>query len=47
VKDHGRGPEHIQNHVLDKDRARDFTSATPGTRLCGYITYLRTGSGWL
>ena len=26
---------------------RDFTAATPGTRLVGDITYLRTGQGWL
>lgn len=26
---------------------RDFTSAEPGTRLVGDITYLRTGEGWL
>lgn len=26
---------------------RDFTSAAPGTKLVGDITYLRTGEGWL
>jgi putative transposase len=26
---------------------RDFTAETPGTRLVGDITYLRTGQGWL
>jgi transposase InsO family protein len=26
---------------------RDFTAQTPGTRLVGDITYLRTGEGWL
>jgi putative transposase len=26
---------------------RDFTASTPGTRLVGDITYLRTGQGWL
>ncbi|WJK38458.1 IS3 family transposase [Solwaraspora sp. WMMA2056] len=26
---------------------RDFTADTPGTRLVGDITYLRTGEGWL
>lgn len=26
---------------------RDFTATTPGTRLVGDITYLRTGEGWL
>ena len=26
---------------------RDFTAGTPGTRLVGDITYLRTGEGWL
>jgi transposase InsO family protein len=25
---------------------RDFTATTPGTRLVGDITYLRTGEGW-
>ncbi|MDJ0315382.1 IS3 family transposase [Arthrobacter sp. H35-D1] len=26
---------------------RDFTAETPGTRMVGDITYLRTGEGWL
>jgi hypothetical protein len=26
---------------------RDFTAETPGARLVGDITYLRTGEGWL
>ena len=39
--------EHIRNHMLDGDGRRDFTSTVPGTRFCGDITYLRTGSGWL
>ena len=39
--------EHIQNHMLDREGTRDFTSTVPGTRFCGDITYLRTGSGWL
>ncbi|XBH20503.1 IS3 family transposase [Jonesiaceae bacterium BS-20] len=39
--------EHIKNHMLDADGNRDFSSTVPGTRLCGDITYLRTGSGWL
>jgi putative transposase len=39
--------EHIRNHMLDDKGKRDFTSKVPGTRLCGDITYLRTGSGWL
>ncbi|MET3812201.1 SDR family NAD(P)-dependent oxidoreductase [Arthrobacter sp. UYEF3] len=38
---------HIKNHMLDEDGKRDFTSTVPGTRLCGDITYLRTGEGWL
>lgn len=38
---------HIKNHMLDEDGRRDFTSTVPGTRLCGDITYLRTGEGWL
>jgi len=38
---------HIRNHMLDVHGVRDFASSTPGTRLVGDITYLRTGSGWL
>ena len=38
---------HIENHMLDDQGKRDFTSAVPGTRLVGDITYLRTGEGWL
>ena len=38
---------HIENHMLDDEGKRDFTSAVPGTRLVGDITYLRTGEGWL
>ena len=37
---------HILNHMLDADGNRDFSSQVPGTRLCGDITYLRTGEGW-
>ena len=33
--------------MLDDQGKRDFTSAVPGTRLVGDITYLRTGEGWL
>lgn len=36
---------HIKNHMLDREGVRDFTSAVPGTRFCGDITYLRTA--WL
>lgn len=39
--------EHIENHMLDGEGHRDFSSTEPGTRLCGDITYLRTGAGWL
>ncbi len=39
--------EHIKNHMLDHNGKRDFTCAVPGTRFCGDITYLKTGSGWL
>jgi transposase InsO family protein len=39
--------EHIRDHMLDGDGKRKFLSTVPGTRLCGDITYLRTGSGWL
>lgn len=38
---------HIENHMLDADGKRDFSAAVPGTRLCGDITYLKTGEGWL
>lgn len=38
---------HIDNQMLDEDGKRDFSSETPGTRLCGDITYLKTGEGWL
>ncbi|WP_205684057.1 hypothetical protein [Cryobacterium aureum] len=37
--------EHIRNHMLDGDGKREFLSTVPGTRFCGDITYLRTGSG--
>ena len=39
--------EHIRNHMLDGEGKRGFISTVPGTRFCGDITYLRTGSGWL
>ena len=45
--DPGARTAHIDNHMLDDDGNRDFTSSVPGTRLCGDITYLRTGQGWL
>lgn len=38
---------HISNHMLDANGKRDFSSTVPGSRLCGDITYLRTGEGWL
>ena len=38
---------HIENHMLDENGKRDFSSQVPGTRLCGDITYLKTGEGWL
>ncbi|GAC1453580.1 MAG: hypothetical protein PVSMB10_11210 [Pseudarthrobacter sp.] len=38
---------HIENHMLDENGKRDFSSEVPGTRLCGDITYLKTGEGWL
>ncbi|GAA1536718.1 hypothetical protein GCM10009691_10030 [Brevibacterium picturae] len=38
---------HIVNHMLDADGNRDFSASVPGTRLCGDITYLKTGEGWL
>ena len=39
---HGEDDEY-PGDLLD----RDFTAHTPGTRLVGDITYLRTGEGWL
>ncbi|WP_307857174.1 IS3 family transposase [Pseudarthrobacter albicanus] len=47
VQDPQAKTAHIRNHMLDQDGKRDFTSTAPGTRLCGDITYLRTGEGWL
>ena len=47
VQDPQAKTAHIRNHMLDQDGKRDFTSTVPGTRLCGDITYLRTGEGWL
>lgn len=47
VQDPQARTAHISNHMLDEDGVRDFTSETPGTRLVGDITYLRTGEGWL
>jgi putative transposase len=47
VQDPQAKTAHIENHMLDDQGKRDFTSAVPGTRLVGDITYLRTGEGWL
>jgi putative transposase len=47
VQDPQAKTAHIENHMLDAQGKRDFTSAVPGTRLVGNITYLRTGEGWL
>ncbi|MET3176705.1 UNVERIFIED_ORG: transposase InsO family protein [Arthrobacter sp. UYCu721] len=47
VQDPQAKTAHIRNHMLDQDGKRDFTSTVPGARLCGDITYLRTGEGWL
>jgi putative transposase len=38
---------HIRNHCLDATGQRCFTSAQPGTRTVGDITYLPTRDGWL
>jgi putative transposase len=35
-------PDNIKNHL-----ERDFTSEEPGTKWVIYITYIRTGEGWL
>lgn len=47
VQDPQAKTAHIENHMLDAQGKRDFTSTVPGTRLVGDITYLRTGEGWL
>lgn len=47
VQDPQAKTAHIENHMLDSEGKRDFTSSVPGTRLVGDITYLRTGEGWL
>ena len=47
VQDPQAKTAHIENHMLDAQGKRDFTSTAPGTRLVGDITYLRTGEGWL
>ena len=47
VQDPQAKTAHIKNHMLDANGKRDFSSKAPGARLCGDITYLRTGEGWL
>lgn len=47
VQDPQARTAHIVNHMLDADGNRDFSASAPGTRLCGDITYLKTGEGWL
>lgn len=47
VQDPQANTAHIQNHMVDANWERDFSSDTPGARLVGDITYLRTGEGWL
>jgi len=47
VQDPQAKTAHIDNHMLNDQGKRDFSSAVPGTRLVGDITYLRTGEGWL
>jgi transposase InsO family protein len=47
VQDPQARTEHLVNHMVDDQGNRDFTSAEPGTRLVGDITYLKTGQGWL
>lgn len=42
VQDPQARTEHIVNHMVDDQGNRDFTSAEPGTRLVGDITYLKT-----
>jgi transposase InsO family protein len=45
VQDPQAKTAHVRNHMLDQDGKRDFASTMPGGRLCGDLTYLRTG--WL
>ncbi|WP_244223301.1 IS3 family transposase [Brevibacterium aurantiacum] len=47
IQDPQANVAHIDNHMLDAAGDRDFSSSVPGTRLCGDITYLKTGEGWL
>lgn len=47
VQDLQARTEHIANHLVDDQGNRDFSSAEPGTRLVGDITYLKSGQGWL
>jgi transposase InsO family protein len=37
---------HIRNHCQTPDGQRDFTSAVPGTKPVGDLTYLPTREGW-
>lgn len=47
IQDPQARTEHIDNHMIDDQGNRDFSSGQPGTRLVGDITYLKTGQGWL
>ena len=47
VRDPQARTAHIKNHMVDKLGQRDFRSSSPGAKLVGDITYLRTGEGWL
>lgn len=47
VQDPQARTAHIENHMVDAEGNRDFSAGAPGTRLCGDITYLATGQGWL
>lgn len=47
IQDPQARTEHIENHMVDDHGDRDFSSDTPGTRLVGDITYLKSGIGWL
>ncbi|GAA2044449.1 hypothetical protein GCM10009720_26770 [Yaniella flava] len=42
VQDPQARTEHIVNHMVDDHGDRDFSSDTPGARLVGDITYLKT-----
>jgi transposase InsO family protein len=43
----GAAPSAIPDRLVREDGTRDFTSATPGTRTVGDLTYVPTAQGWM